>query len=247
MRMRRKKNLVPRLERCAQVTIDDPAALRGNWRSLFPAARALHLELGCGKGHFIRESARQNPDILYIAMEKDPSCIVMAMEKAQAENIPNVFFILGDAALLPEFFAPGEVDLIYINFCDPWTRKNKYAKRRLTHRNFIARYKQIIAVNGHLCMKTDNVPLFEFSVEEVPACGLELISVTRDLHATDIPNIMTEYEKRFSEQGLPINRLEAVFTETCLNTPIPGVDFDDEDDDDDDDETEVAENSTVTE
>lgn len=236
MRMRRKKNLIPRLERCAQVTIDDPAALRGNWRSLFPSATSLHLELGCGKGQFIRELARLNPDILYIAMEKDPSCIVMAMEKAQAENIPNVFFILGDAALLPDFFAPGEVDLIYINFCDPWTRKNKYAKRRLTHRNFIARYKQIIAVGGHLCMKTDNVPLFEFSVEEVPACGLELISVTRDLHATDIPNIKTEYEIRFSEQGIKINRLEAIFTEECLKMPIPGVEEEDDEDEDDDEE-----------
>ena len=138
MRMRRKKNLVPRMERCAPWLIREPQSLRGNWRSLMPAATQLRLELGCGKGRFTCQTAAAHPDMLFVAVERVPDAMVMAMERAREMDLHNVFFVDGDAAALPEFFAPEEVDLIYINFCDPWPPK-RHAKRRLTHRDFLLR------------------------------------------------------------------------------------------------------------
>ena len=136
MRMRRKKNLVPRMERCAQWLISDPQALRGNWRSLLPGAKELRIELGCGKGRFTCQTAAAAPEVLFVAVERVPDAMVMAMERARDMELHNVFFIDADAANLPAFFAPDEVDLIYINFCDPWPPK-RHAKRRLTHRDFL--------------------------------------------------------------------------------------------------------------
>ena len=210
MRMRKKKNLVPRLARCERVTAADPAALRGNWRSLFPAASALYVELGCGKGAFAVEMARQNPDVLFVAMEKEPSAVVTAMEKTVAEGLANLFFIVGDASAMEAYFAPSEIDRLYINFCDPWTRGNRF-KRRLTYRGFLAQYMKVVRPGASLCFKTDNRELFLFSIEEAIACGLKIIDVTHNLHVTSIPNVMTEYEKKFSSEGMPIHRMEAVF------------------------------------
>ena len=155
MRMRKKKNLFPRLARCERVTAADPAALRGNWRSLFPAASALYVELGCGKGAFAVEMARQNPDVLFVAMEKEPSAVVTAMEKTVAEGLANLFFIVGDASAMEAYFAPSEIDRLYINFCDPWTRGNRF-KRRLTYRGFLAQYMKVVRPGASLCFKTDN-------------------------------------------------------------------------------------------
>lgn len=205
MRMRRKKNLGPRMERCAPWQIKDPKALRGNWRSLMPEARELRLELGCGKGRFTCQTAAKNPDILFVAVERVPDAMVMAMEKAKDMGLTNVFYIDADAALLPEFFAPGEVDLIYVNFCDPWPPK-RHAKRRLTHRNFLKLYREVLKEKGQIHFKTDNAPLFEFSVLEFPAAGYDLEEVTRDLHANGICGIMTDYEEKFHNLGTKINR-----------------------------------------
>ncbi|MFR1233483.1 MAG: tRNA (guanine(46)-N(7))-methyltransferase TrmB [Evtepia gabavorous] len=116
----KKKNLVPRMERCAQWLISDPQALRGNWRSLLPGAKELRIELGCGKGRFTCQTAAAAPEVLFVAVERVPDAMVMAMERARDMELHNVFFIDADAANLPAFFAPDEVDLIYINFCDPW-------------------------------------------------------------------------------------------------------------------------------
>ncbi len=205
MRMRRKKNLGPRMEACAAWQIKDPKALRGNWRSLMPEAKELRLELGCGKGRFTCQTAAANPDILFVAVERVPDAMVMAMEKARDLGLTNVFYVDADAALLPEFFAPEEVDLIYINFCDPWPPK-RHAKRRLTHRNFLKLYRQVLAEKGQIHFKTDNAPLFEFSVLEFPAAGYDLEEVTRDLHANGIQGIMTDYEEKFHNLGTKINR-----------------------------------------
>lgn len=210
MRMRKKKNLEPRLERCEDVTIQNPEELRGQWLTLKPDARKICLEIGCGKGRFITTLAAQNPDILYVALEREKGAIVMAMEKVKAQELSNVRFIIGDAAELCNYFADAEIDDIYVNFCDPWTKRHR-EKRRLTHRNFLALYRRIMKPSGHFYFKTDNVELFDFSEAELPDFGMELLTVTRDLHATDIPNIMTEYEERFSSQGVKINYIEAVF------------------------------------
>ena len=114
MRMRKKKNLIPRMERCGDRLIREPYAMPGKWRELMPQARELRLELGCGKGRFTAETAEQNPDVLYIAVERVPDAMIVAMERCAAKGLSNVFFVDGDAALLREFFAPGEVDRLFI-------------------------------------------------------------------------------------------------------------------------------------
>ena len=156
MRMRKKKNLIPRMERCEACHVKDGFSIKGRWReALMPEAKELRVELGCGKGRFTAETARQNPDILFIAVEKVPDALVVAMERAMAAELKNVFFVVGDAALMPDYFAPGEVDLIYINFCDPWPPKGQ-AKRRLTHRGFLDLYRKVLREDGQVHFKTDS-------------------------------------------------------------------------------------------
>ena len=209
MRMRKKPNLIPRMERCAAIHVQEPAAMRGRWRELMPEAAEVHLELGCGKGKFTAELAAARPDILLIAVERVPEALVMAMEKAM--DLHNVYFISADVEHLTEFFAPGEVDRIYLNFCDPWPRK-KHAPRRLTHRNFLAKYRQVLAPGGALYFKTDNQDLFTFSLEEFEQTGWTLQNVTRNLHENGPVGIMTGYEEKFYGLGTPICRCEALNT-----------------------------------
>ena len=208
MRMRRKPNLIPRMERCARVLISDPEARRGNWRELMPEAETVYLELGCGKGRFTAETAEQNPKALYIAVERVPDAMVIAMERVCAKELHNVFFVDGDAALLPQYFAPGEVSRIYINFCDPWPG-NRHAKRRLTHPDFLLRYRQVLSEDGEIHFKTDNRDLFEWSLFQFPRAGFTLSQVTRDLHAGGVCGVMTDYEEKFHSLGTPINRCVA--------------------------------------
>ena len=209
MRMRKMKNLEPRMERCAALRIDDPAARRGCWRELRPGCTQLWVEVGCGKGKFTAETAQANPDVLLVAVERCREAMVVAMEKAQAMGLTNVFFIDMDVARLEEVFGSGEIDRLFINFPDPWPRK-KNAKRRLTYRTFLQSYCRVVRPEGEIHFKTDNAPLFEFSLEEFAACGLEVKNVTRDLHANGIVGIMTGYEEKFHAQGTPINRCEVV-------------------------------------
>ncbi len=209
MRMRKKHNLGPRMEACDRVWIRDPAQHRGRWRELMPEARALRLEIGCGKGKFTVETAKAEPDVLLIALEKVPDAMVMAMEYAVREELRNVFFIDADAAILPELFAEDEVDRIYLNFCDPWPR-NKTAKLRLTYRTFLEKYRAVLRDGGELYFKTDNRPLFDFSLEEFARCGLETRAVTNDLHKDGVVGILTGYEEKFLALGTPINRCECI-------------------------------------
>ena len=209
MRMRKKPNLGPRMERCERVWLREPEQYCGKWHELMPDAREIRVEVGCGKGSFTVKTAQANPDTLIIAMEKVPDALVMAMEKAMAMELTNVFFISDDVTRIDELFAQDEIDRLYINFCDPWPRK-KSAKRRLTYRSFLEKYKKVLKPGAVIEFKTDNSPLFEFSLEEFAFCGLELHNVTRDLHANGPVGIMTDYEERFHNLGTPINRCEAV-------------------------------------
>ncbi|MDR2501754.1 MAG: tRNA (guanosine(46)-N7)-methyltransferase TrmB [Oscillospiraceae bacterium] len=206
--MRKKPNLLPRMERCAHMAVSTPEALRGAWRGMFPGFRELRLELGCGKGKFICEFAAAEPDTLFLGLEKVPDALVVAMERAARENLPNVRFISRDAARLTELFAPGEVSRMYINFCDPWPGK-KRAKRRLTSPGFLALYRETLAPGGEIRFKTDNLPLFEYSLETFSQCGFSLSEVTRDLHGGGVAEIMTDYEAKFHAQGVLINRASA--------------------------------------
>lgn len=194
---------------CERVWIHDPQALRGNWRSLMPACRELRVEVGCGKGKFTVETAQAEPDVLLIAIERVPDALVLAMESALRLGLTNVFFVSLDAAKIDEFFDESEIDLLYINFCDPWPR-SKNAKRRLTYHAFLEKYKQVLRLGGEIHFKTDNAKLFEWSLPEMESCYLELRNVTRNLHENGPVGIMTGYEEKFYQLGTPINRCEAV-------------------------------------
>ena len=209
MRMRRKKNLGPRMERCAAWQIREPETLRGSWRSLLPGAAELRLELGCGKGRFTCQTAAAEPDVLFVAVERVPDAMVMAMERARDMELKNVFFIDADAARLPDFFGTDEVDRLYINFCDPWPTK-RHAKRRLTHRNFLLLYRNVLKDGGEIHFKTDNLPLFQFSLPEFEAAGFRTEAVTFDLHEGGVQGIMTDYEAKFHQLGTKINLCVAV-------------------------------------
>lgn len=209
MRMRKKKNLSTRLLNCACVLVDQPETHKGRWRQLFDNDNAaLYLEIGCGKGRFIVESAKQNPDINFLAIEREEGALVMATERAMAEQLSNLYFLDFDAAALTDIFADGEIDRIYLNFSDPWP-PNRQRKRRLTHSNFLKLYDCILAKYGQLHFKTDNQHLFEFSLEEICGFGWLVQNICLDLHSSELPNIMTEYEERFSSEGFRIYRLEA--------------------------------------
>ena len=208
MRMRKKTNLVPRMEACSQYWIQNPQDYKGKWRELMPDCRELRVEVGCGKGEFTVKTAQAEPDILLIAVEIVKDAMVVGMEKAKAMELKNVFFISMDVALIRDFFADDEIDLLYINFCDPWPR-SKNAKRRLTFHTFLDKYRHVLKLGGQIHFKTDNAKLFEFSLEEMDACDLELRNVTRNLHENGPVGIMTGYEEKFHNLGTPINRCEA--------------------------------------
>ena len=210
MRMRKKKNLTGRMEACCDVQVLNPEELRGTWRAHFEAQAdtVLNVEIGCGKGGFLVQMDKQNPDQLFVAVERVESVLLVAMEKAQKEELDNLLFISYDASRLDLVFAPDEADRIYLNFSDPWPPKGQH-KRRLTHPAFLSVYERFLKETGEICFKTDNRPLFEHSICYLSQFGFGLFDVTFNLHATDTPNVMTEYERNFTLQGLPIYRLVA--------------------------------------
>lgn len=192
--------------------IQTPSSQRGCWQSLFQNDHPLHIEVGMGKGRFLIQLSQQNPDINYIGIEKYPSVLLRVVQKLECEQPPdNLFLICMDAGQLPEVFAPGEVSRIYLNFSDPWP-KGRHSKRRLTSRNFLELYRQILHADGTLEFKTDNRQLFDFSLQEISDARWILNAITYDLHQDEIlnqNNIMTEYEERFSALGNPIYKLIA--------------------------------------
>ncbi len=208
MRMRKKKNLQPRLERCNTLRINDPTQHKGHWRDLMPECSELRVELGCGKGRFTVETAANEPQVLFIAVERVLDAMVVAMERVQAAGLKNVYFVGIDASGLAEFFAPGELDRIYINFCDPWPGK-RHAKRRLTHGNFLQIYRKVLRKEGQIHFKTDNTSLFRFAQEEIPQYGFTLSECTDNLHENGPVGVMTDYETKFFAEGIPIHRLVA--------------------------------------
>lgn len=205
MRMRKKVNLKARMEKCSRYLEENPKEMKGKWQEKMPHAKEIWLELGAGKGRFTCDMAKANPEILYIALERVPDAMIVAMENALASGIENVFFIDGDAALLQEYFAPEEISRLFVNFCDPWPGQ-KHARRRLIHANFLSIYRRVLKVGGQLEFKTDNKDLFEFSLFQFPKVGYELSEVTRNRHEHGIVGIMTDYEEKFHLLGTTINR-----------------------------------------
>ena len=223
MRMRKKPNLIPRMERCAAVQIAAPESLRGRWGEEFSAYKELRLELGCGKGRFTCGEAAREPEALLLALEKVPDAMVVAMERVMEQHIPNVRFLERDAACLPDLFTPGEIQRLYINFCDPWP-KSRDAKLRLTAPGFLRLYADALPIGGEIWFKTDNTPLFDWSIARFQEEGWALSEVTHDLHARGPVGIMTDYEAKFYDQGVKINRLVAARTADTKTTaagPVP--------------------------
>ena len=211
MRMRKKKNCDTRLDKSGSLWIRNPEEYKGKWDEEFGNPNPVHLEIGCGKGQFICRMAQKYPDVNFIAIEIEKNAIVIAMEKAEPLELKNLRFIIADAANLNEYFEKGEANRIYLNFSDPW-KKNKQAKRRLTHKNFIDVYKKVLNIGDMICFKTDNQKLFEFSLNSFAQEDLKMSDITFDLHNSGWEdNVMTEYETKFSEQGMPIYRVCAEY------------------------------------
>lgn len=208
VRARKKKHGAERLAACDEFFIHNPEEQKGNWHEVFGNENEINLEIGCGKGKFILECAKRHPDINYIGIEKVPDIIMLAGEKLMREKLQNVKLIMADAANLSEYFSKGEISRIYLNFSDPW-KKGKQAKRRLTYHTFLSSYRSVLPEDGTVEFKTDNRPLFDFSLEEMTAYGWKLSDVCFDLHQSEYEkdNIHTEYEDNFSAKGFPINRL----------------------------------------
>ena len=190
----------------------EPEGMAGTWSQIFGNNNPVHIEIGMGKGRFITTLASMNPDINYVGIEKYSSVLLRAVEKQDELCLPNLRFIRMDAENITSVFGKEEVDRIYLNFSDPWP-KDRHAKRRLTSRQFFARYDEILKSTGRVEFKTDNRPMFDFSVEEVNEAGWKLSVCTYDLHNDEKlveGNVMTEYEERFSSQGNPICKLVAI-------------------------------------
>lgn len=192
----------------SEFVIQDEESMKGKWREKFGNDNPIHIEIGMGKGKFIIQLAKENPNINYIGVEKFSSVLVRAIEKQTEEQLPNLFFIRMEAEYIGNVFEKGEVDYIYLNFSDPWP-KDRHAKRRLTSVQFLERYKGVLANGGGITFKTDNRPLFDFTLEQIDEAGWVKENVTFDLHNSPYVegNVMTEYEQKFSELGNPICRV----------------------------------------
>ncbi|MFR3835147.1 MAG: tRNA (guanosine(46)-N7)-methyltransferase TrmB [Eubacterium sp.] len=193
------------------MAINEPTELKGKWKEEFGNGNPIRIEIGMGKGKFITTLAMENPDINYIGIEKYSSVLIRAIERCEEIEVPNLRFIRMEAEYICDVFEKGEVDRIYLNFSDPWP-KDRHAKRRLTSKQFFERYDVILKKDGIVEFKTDNDLLFQFSLEQVPEAGWELIEQTWDLHNDERlmqGNVMTEYESKFSQMGNPIHKLIA--------------------------------------
>ena len=194
------------------IAIKNEKEQKGNWNQVFGNSNPIHIEIGMGKGQFLLTLAKMNPEINYIGIERYSSVLLRALEKFDTEEycgLNNIRFICMDAFELPEVFQLGEVAKIYLNFSDPWP-KARHARRRLTSTQFLAQYEKVLAKEGVVEFKTDNRPLFEFSLEQVEEAGWKLLAHTFDLHHDDAMNqgnVMTEYEEKFSSMGNPIHKL----------------------------------------
>lgn len=193
-----------------QFSIQEPEQKKGKWAEVFGNDHPIHIEVGMGKGQFIIEMAKRNPEINYIGIEKYSSVLVRAVEKLEDFEQNNLRLIRMDAENIEEVFDKDEVDRIYLNFSDPWP-KDRHAKRRLTSTRFLERYNNILTPEGRVMFKTDNKDLFGFSLEQVEEAGWILENHTYDLHHSEYneENVMTEYEEKFSAKGNPICRLVA--------------------------------------
>lgn len=187
--------------------INNPYENKGMWNKIFEKNNPIYIEIGMGKGKFIIDNALKYPNINYIGIEKYDSVILRAVQRSNELELSNLRLIRMDAERIEEVFSK-EIDLIYLNFSDPWP-KDRHAKRRLTSPIFLAKYDNIFKNKKIIVQKTDNIDLFNYSLETLEENGYEIDYRTNDLHSQKLENIMTEYEEKFSNKGIKINKLEA--------------------------------------
>lgn len=218
MRLRYKAWAIPELKKNPRV-IFDPLEPAVDWTNIFGDDRPLHLEIGCGWGGFLLDSAQQNPDINYIALEKEAGVLVYAVRKFDEAGADNLFSIRADADRLEEFFAEDSIDRIYLNFSNPWPAR-RHHRRRLTHPLFLEKYKRILKKEGDLRLKTDNLPFFEDSLKYLTRSGFRILEIDRDLPADRPGNIVTDYESKWRAMGIKINYLRAVIDADGSNIAV---------------------------
>ena len=224
MRMRKKRNFDARMDACGALLVAKGTAgllnmkeAAEHYRSLIDFQKAfgndnpVALEIGCGKGGFVCALAIQEPNVNFLALEKMSNVILTPMEEVKKQGIENIRFLNIRAECLPCYIPENSLDRIYLNFSTPLPKLG-YATQRLTHRNFLQAYKKLLKEGGRILQKTDDRDFFDFSLEEYRACGFKLENLTYDLHEKGNPdwNIITEYEQKWVERGLPIHRVEAV-------------------------------------
>ena len=209
MRQRNIKNLSERIEQNSRLLIEEPGDCKGRWAEIFGNGNPIYLEIGCGKGNFITKHAFAEPDCNFIACEGQMSVVLRALEKAEASGSGNLRVFIDFVNDLEDYFEVGELSGIYLNFSDPWP-KARHAKRRLTYRGRLQNYKKVLKPDGFIEFKTDNEGLFAFTIEEIEACGYEMIEMSRDLHG-EAQGVHGEKsrcfmtEEKFSGQGKNIN------------------------------------------
>lgn len=180
---------------------------KGRWWEVFAGRKGdIYVEIGCGKGRFINELAKNNREACYIGVEGHSSVILRALQKAEHAELRNIIFSCGYIKDLRDVFEDDEIDGIYLNFSDPWPKK-RHAKRRLTHRKYLKSYMQVVKPGGFIQFKTDNDDLFGFTLEEIESCGYEIEEISRDLHTSEYSakDVLTEYESKFMLKGEKIN------------------------------------------
>ncbi|HEP2541216.1 TPA: tRNA (guanosine(46)-N7)-methyltransferase TrmB [Streptococcus pyogenes] len=211
MRVRKRKGAEEHLANNPHYVILNPEDAKGRWHDVFGNDRPIHIEVGSGKGGFITGMALKNPGINYIGIDIQLSVLSYALDKVLASEVPNVKLLRVDGSSLTNYFEDGEVDMMYLNFSDPWP-KTKHEKRRLTYKDFLDTYKRILPEHGEIHFKTDNRGLFEYSLASFSQYGMTLRQIWLDLHASNYEgNVMTEYEEKFSNKGQVIYRVEANF------------------------------------
>jgi tRNA (guanine-N7-)-methyltransferase len=211
MRHRNKPWAAEEIAAHPQYIVPQPSGNKGKWHHFFGNSNPLYVEVGSGKGRFVTGMADENPGINMIGIEKFDTIIISGLERMIEQGLKNVIMLKEDVNEITSFFGPKEVDRLFINFTDPWP-KNRHAKRRLTHEGFLQKYVEILKDGGEIHMKTDNRLLFQYSLQSFTEFGLTLKNISLDLHEDGLEgNVMTEYEEKFSSEGQPIYRVEAVW------------------------------------
>ncbi|MEO3945689.1 tRNA (guanosine(46)-N7)-methyltransferase TrmB [Gorillibacterium sp. CAU 1737] len=223
MRLRGRKGIREELERQNDLIVLDPRQLKGKWREHFGNDRPIHVELGMGKGIFISEMSRRNPEVNFIGIDRYDELLRRAADKARLLHDEstnwNLALALFDISHISEVFAPGEVERVYLNFSDPWPKK-RHARRRLTAPGFLKQYEDFLNERGEIHLKTDSRLLFEYSLNTFADLELRMRNISLNLHGDGIREdlVMTEYEKKFVEQGMPIHRCEVLIGPDALRS-----------------------------